>query len=98
MRAVYPFGLSLRGWRRILLSGFFGLLVLFFLWRVQAILPPFIVAFFVASLLDPIVRYLEKHGRTRVQAILHTLSARPARANIADLTRNPCRQNSNRGS
>ena len=70
MRAVYPFGLSLRGWRRIIVSGFFVLIFVFFLWRVQAILPPFIASFFLASLLDPIVRYLEKHGRTRVQAIL----------------------------
>lgn len=70
MRAVYPFGLSLRGWRRILLSGIFLLIVAAFLWRVQAILPPFVIAFFIAALLDPIVRYLEDHGRSRVQAVL----------------------------
>jgi predicted PurR-regulated permease PerM len=70
MRAVYPFGLSLRGWRRIVLTGLFVLLAAAFLWRVQSILPPFIIAFFIAALLDPIVRYLEKHGKTRVQAVL----------------------------
>ena len=70
MRAVYPFGLSLRGWRRILLTGIFILLALAFLLRVQAILPPFIISFFLAAVLDPIVRYLEKHGKTRVQAVL----------------------------
>lgn len=69
MRAVYPFGLSLRGWRRIILTGIFVLLAMGFLWRVQAILPPFVIAFFLAALLDPIVRYLEKHGKTRVQAV-----------------------------
>ncbi len=70
MRAVYPFGLSLRGWRRIILTGIFILLALSFLWRVQAILPPFIIAFILAAILDPIVRYLEKHGKTRVQSVL----------------------------
>ncbi|HLJ67308.1 MAG TPA: AI-2E family transporter [Chloroflexota bacterium] len=70
MRAVYPFGLSLRGWRRIIVTGLFVLLALAFLWRVQAILPPFIVAFFLAALLDPTVRYLERHRRSRVQAVL----------------------------
>jgi len=70
MRAVYPFGLSLRGWRRILVSGIFLLLAIAFLVRVQAILPPFIIAFLLAALLDPTVRYLERHGRPRVQAVL----------------------------
>jgi predicted PurR-regulated permease PerM len=70
MRAVYPFGLSLRGWRRILLTGIFTLVAVAFLWRVQSILPPFLIAFIIAALLDPIVRYLERHGRTRVQAVL----------------------------
>jgi len=70
MRAVYPFGLSLRGWRRILLIGVFILLSILFLWHVQAILPPFIIAVFLAAMLDPIVRYLEKHGKSRVQAVL----------------------------
>ena len=70
MRAVYPFGLSLRGWRRIFVVGLFALIALLFLWRVQSILPPFIIAFFTAALLDPTVRYLEKHGKTRVQSVL----------------------------
>ncbi len=70
MRAVYPFGLSLRGWRRTLLTGLFLLLVIAFLWRLQSILPPFIAAFLIAALLDPIVRYLEERGRSRVQAAL----------------------------
>ena len=70
MRAVYPFGLSMRGWRRILLTGVFLLLALIFLVRTQAILPPFVIAFFIAALLDPTVRYLERHGKSRVQAVL----------------------------
>lgn len=68
-RAMYLFGWSRRDIRRG-----FGLLVtaliaVYFLVRVQGILPPFIIAFFLAALLDPTLRHMEAHGRSRVYAI-----------------------------
>ncbi len=40
-----------------------------FLYVVRDILPPFIIAFFLASLLDPIVTNQERHGRSRARAV-----------------------------
>lgn len=70
MRAVYPLGISRRDWRRILVYSLLAMLAMAFLVRVQAILPPFLIAFFIAALLDPTVQYLERHGRSRVQSVL----------------------------
>lgn len=57
------------GWRRII-----GLIVasacaLLFLWRVRSVLPPFVIAFFLASLLDPVVTRHQKRGVSRARAV-----------------------------
>lgn len=46
-----------------------GLLAAYFLWRVRAILPPFLIAFFLAALLDPLVSRLEARGIGRGRAV-----------------------------
>ena len=46
------------------------LVALYFLWRVREILPPFIIAFFFAALLDPVVTRLQRRGVARVRAVL----------------------------
>lgn len=63
-------GLLPRAWRRLLALALTFLVALLFLWQVQSILPPFIIAFFLAAMLDPTVRKMEEHGRSRVRAIL----------------------------
>ena len=67
---VYPFG-----WHRSDVRRFIGLTIaaviaIVFLWYVQSILPPFLIAFFLAALFEPTLREFERHGRTRVRAIL----------------------------
>jgi predicted PurR-regulated permease PerM len=67
---VYPFG-----WSRLEIRRFIGLTITAivsctFLYYVQSILPPFLIAFFLAALFEPTLRELEKHGRGRVRAIL----------------------------
>ena len=69
-RAMFPFGWSRGDMRRGALLGFTLLAGLVFLWRVQAILPPFLIAFGLAALLDPTLRYNERRGRPRVYTIL----------------------------
>lgn len=56
-------------WRRTLPLLLFGILVLFFLWRVRAILPPFLIAFFLASLLDPVVTNMQRKGVSRGRVV-----------------------------
>jgi len=68
-RAMYPFGWTNRNLKRAIALGLAGIVMLIFLWEVQAILPPFLIAFFLSALLDPTVRYLEKHGHSRIRAI-----------------------------
>ncbi len=69
-RAMYPFGWTRRDLNRAVALGLGGIVTLIFLWQVQAILPPFLIAFFLAALLDPTLRYLEHHGHSRIRAIL----------------------------
>ena len=69
-RAMFPFGWTNRDLKRAVALGMGGIVTLIFLWQVQAILPPFLIAFFLAALLDPTLRYLEKHGHSRLRAIL----------------------------
>lgn len=69
-RAMYPFGWTNRDLKRAVALGLGGIISLIFLWEVQAILPPFLIAFFLAALLDPTLRYLEEHGHSRLRAIL----------------------------
>ncbi len=68
-RAIYPLGLTSRNLKRGLALGLGGIVALIFLWAVQSILPPFLIAFFLAALLDPSLRYLERHGHSRIRAI-----------------------------
>lgn len=72
-RAVYPFGWTRDNLRRALGLTLTTLVLLLFLWQVGSVLPPFLIAFFLAALFDPILRHQERRGRlirTRVQAIL----------------------------
>lgn len=61
--ATYPFGWSRRSLRRFIGLFLFALLVVFFLYEVRVILPPFLIAFFLAALLEPAIRHQEQHGR-----------------------------------
>lgn len=64
--AVYPMGLSRVGLRRFFWLTLFVIFAGYFLIQVQAIVPPFLISFFLAALFDPILRKLgEKTGRPR---------------------------------
>jgi len=69
-RAMYPFGWSRGNLRRTLGLMLAGLIAVVFLWQAQSILPPFMIAFLFAFLLEPSLRYMEKRGRPRVYTIL----------------------------
>jgi predicted PurR-regulated permease PerM len=56
-------------WRKILTLSVLGGLAVYFLWAVRAILTPFLIAFFLASLLDPVVSNLQKSGRSRAATV-----------------------------
>lgn len=56
--------------RRVLVLGVGLLLLLAFLRRFQALLPPFVVPLVLAYLLDPVLDRLEARGMSRVRAIL----------------------------
>jgi predicted PurR-regulated permease PerM len=68
-RATYPFGWSRGNLRRAIGLTCAALLGVTFLIQVQPVLPPFLIAFFLAALLEPSLRYMEQHGRSRVYAI-----------------------------
>ncbi|MDI6827370.1 MAG: AI-2E family transporter, partial [Armatimonadota bacterium] len=40
-----------------------------FLWAIRGILPPFIIAFVIAWLLDPLIERLQKRGVSRIAAV-----------------------------
>lgn len=67
---VSPAPASPRTGNRRLALALFAVVTLLFLWVVAPILPPFIIAFVLAALLDPTVRFLEGRGRSRMRAIL----------------------------
>jgi predicted PurR-regulated permease PerM len=69
-RATYPFGWSSVDLRRWLGLMFAAIIALLFLYLVQSILPPFIIAFAFAALFDPTLRYFERHGYSRVRSVL----------------------------
>jgi len=56
-------------WRKALLPGAVGLILIWFLWRVREELPPFLIAFILASLLDPILDRLQNWVRSRGRAV-----------------------------
>jgi predicted PurR-regulated permease PerM len=68
-RATYLFGWSRGDIRRGVLLLITTCVVVVFLYHVQAILPPFLIAFGLAALLDPTLRYNEQRGRSRVYSI-----------------------------
>ncbi|CCW35730.1 predicted permease [Chthonomonas calidirosea] len=71
--ATYPFGWSRKSLRRFISLLLLFAVVLAFLYAVRAILPPFLIAFFLAALLEPSIRHQEQHGhlfRSRTQIIL----------------------------
>lgn len=60
-----------RGDRRALIIGAVTAFVgIYFLWQVQEILPPFIIAIALAALLDPTIRHFQRRGRSRIYAIV----------------------------
>ncbi|MDE2128017.1 MAG: AI-2E family transporter [Armatimonadetes bacterium] len=65
----YPFGLMRADLRRFFLLFAAAAVACLFLWKVQAILPPFIIAFALAALLEPTIRYLQNVGHSRGRAI-----------------------------
>lgn len=52
-------------WLRRIVFVLFVLLVIFFLWQIRSIIPIFLIGFFIAYLLDPLVDRLEEHGFSR---------------------------------
>jgi len=44
-------------------------IVVYLLWRIRNVLPPFLIAFFLASLLDPVVTNLQRRGVSRGRAV-----------------------------
>ena len=69
-RAMYPFGWSAADLQRWLALTFGAIIGLIFLWQVQTVLPPFLIAFSLAALLDPTLRYFERFGYSRVRSVL----------------------------
>lgn len=67
---VYPMGLSRIAMRRVFGVTLVGFLGIWFLWQVQAIVPPFLISFFLAALFDPILRRMEVRGRSRAYNIV----------------------------
>ncbi len=68
-RAVFPFGYTRQDLQRYGAFAITAIIAVYFLIQVQSILPPFLIALFLAALLDPSIRYLERRGRSRVYAI-----------------------------
>ncbi|MFN3422239.1 MAG: hypothetical protein ACK40X_11010, partial [Armatimonadota bacterium] len=49
-------------WLKRIGLAIFVLLVVFFFWQIRSIIPLFLVGFFIAYLLDPLVDRLEERG------------------------------------
>jgi predicted PurR-regulated permease PerM len=62
-------GLARLPWRRIIWLSLLGVVTACFLWAVRSILTPFLIAFFLASLLDPVVTNLQARGRSRAATV-----------------------------
>lgn len=58
-----------RAWQRWLGIGVGAGIGILFLWQVRDLLTPFLIAFFLASLLDPVVTNLQKRGVSRARAV-----------------------------
>jgi predicted PurR-regulated permease PerM len=68
-RAAYSNGWTRRDLRRSLALAIAAVVALVFLVQVDAILPPFVISFALAALLDPTIRYFQRHGHSRARAI-----------------------------
>ncbi len=62
-------------WQRAVTLILVCIVALYFLWRVRDVLPPFLIAFFLASLLDPVVNRLQRRGVSRIRAVLTIYAA-----------------------
>ncbi len=56
-------------WQRAATLAAVAAVALYFLWRVRDALPPFLIAFFLASLLDPVVSRIQRKGVSRARAV-----------------------------
>lgn len=56
-------------WRRLASALLPAVVVVYFLWRVRAILTPFLIALFAAALLDPVVTRIASKGVPRARAV-----------------------------
>lgn len=56
-------------WRRTLSVVVLVVLLACFLWQVRSVLPPFVIAFCLAALLDPLASRLQRRGLTRGKAV-----------------------------
>ncbi|MCS7185643.1 MAG: AI-2E family transporter [Armatimonadetes bacterium] len=61
-------------WIKRIALAIFALLVIFFLWQVRSILPLFLIGFFIAYLLDPLVDRLEERGFSRTSGTVVVFS------------------------
>ena len=68
--SVNPFGMTQADLQRYAVVGIVFFIAVYFLSQVASILPPFLIAFFVAALLDPTLRHYERRGANRVRTIL----------------------------
>lgn len=57
--------------QRVAVISLISLISLYFLWRVRDLLPPFFIAFFLASLLDPVVTRMQRRGLPRGRAVAY---------------------------
>jgi predicted PurR-regulated permease PerM len=75
-RVAGPSTWSRVAWHKLIPVALFGVIVLYFLWRVRDLLTPFFIAFFLASLMDPVVTRLQhkwRYSRGRVVATIFVL-------------------------
>jgi len=56
-------------WRRLTPAAITAAVALYLLWRVRAILAPFLIALFLAALLDPVVTRIARRGVPRGRAV-----------------------------
>lgn len=62
--------LSGLNWRRFASVSLLTLAFLYFLWAIRSILPPFLIAFFLAALLDPVVTAMQRRtGKSRGRTV-----------------------------
>ena len=57
-------------WQRAATLVLVAAIALYFLWQVSSVLPPFLIAAFLAALLDPVVANLQRRGLSRGRAVL----------------------------